>query len=281
MKHLCYRQGSSISRLESVATFVPTLNWDYLVLSSCCHLCRQNVEATPEAGSALIVSLCAANATARAFDVYQDMMLFAAGIHTQVTGLATPLSALCACGVAEHQRAQDCAGCWGVRGVGRSTHAASVPLCFEPCPSPHAGYQGREGAESFSLEIGLVLGLLTFVAITLTSILSYMQATRKSRARDVQQNALVTAVAPNAEALASLATAFARMGDLERALAFYAQIKADRRRASHPIFPNPLCNARMRPLVTCCQRNASGKAPNRLDSSAFILCFLQSIESGN
>ena len=67
-----------------------------------------------------------------------------------------------------------------------------------------------------------------------------MQATRKSRARDVQQNALVTAVAPNAEALASLATAFARMGDLERALAFYTQIKADRRRAVNPSERQPL-----------------------------------------
>lgn len=56
-----------------------------------------------------------------------------------------------------------------------------------------------------------------------------MQVTRKSKARDLQQKALVSAVAPNAEALASLATAFARMGELEHALVFYGQIKANRR----------------------------------------------------
>lgn len=46
--------------------------------------CRQKLEATPEAGSALIVSLCAANANERAYRVYQDMMLFAEGVSTQV-----------------------------------------------------------------------------------------------------------------------------------------------------------------------------------------------------
>ena len=50
-------------------------------------MCRQKLEATPEAGSALIVSLCAANANERAYRVYQDMMLFAEGVSTQVWSL--------------------------------------------------------------------------------------------------------------------------------------------------------------------------------------------------
>lgn len=57
---------------------------------------RQNLEATPEAGSALIISLCAANATARANRVYEDMMLFAAGLHTQVTVHSVLAPAWCA-----------------------------------------------------------------------------------------------------------------------------------------------------------------------------------------
>ena len=40
---------------------------------------RQKLEVTRSAGSALIVSLCAADATARAQTVYDDMMLVAAG----------------------------------------------------------------------------------------------------------------------------------------------------------------------------------------------------------
>ena len=40
---------------------------------------RQKLEVTRAAGSALIVSLCAADATARAQTVYDDMMMVAAG----------------------------------------------------------------------------------------------------------------------------------------------------------------------------------------------------------
>ena len=48
---------------------------------------------------------------------------------------------------------------------------------------------------------------------------------KKTQARDAQRRALVSAVMPDAEALAALATAYARHAQLPKALQFYAQIK--------------------------------------------------------
>ena len=50
-------------------------------------------------------------------------------------------------------------------------------------------------------------------------------AARKTQARDAQRRALVSAVMPDADALAALATAYARHARLPQALQFYAQIK--------------------------------------------------------
>lgn len=67
----------------------------------------------------------------------------------------------------------------------------------------------------------------------MTSVAYITQANRKSRTRELQQKALAFAVAPNADALASLVIAFARVGNLDRALVFYDQIKATSRCVIH------------------------------------------------
>ena len=53
---------------------------------------RQKLEVTRSAGSALIVSLCAADATARAQTVYDDMMLVAAGDKSLTVRATNPWS---------------------------------------------------------------------------------------------------------------------------------------------------------------------------------------------
>ena len=47
----------------------------------------------------------------------------------------------------------------------------------------------------------------------------------KSQAKDAQRSSLVSAVMPDADALAALATAYARRAQLPQALQCYAQIK--------------------------------------------------------
>ena len=56
--------------------------------------------------------------------------------------------------------------------------------------------------------------------------LHHMQAgSSKSHAKDAQRRSLVSAVMPDAEALAALATAYARRAQLPQALQFYTRIK--------------------------------------------------------
>ena len=49
------------------------------------------------------------------------------------------------------------------------------------------------------------------------------------QARDAQRTSLVSAVMPDADALAALATVYARHAQLPQALQFYAQIKRSSR----------------------------------------------------
>ncbi len=69
---------------------------------------------------------------------------------------------------------------------------------------------------------------------SLSSVCRTQAPSSRSQAKDAQRSSLVSAVMPDADALAALATAYARRAQLPQALQCYAQIKQRFRSALRP-----------------------------------------------